>query len=93
LRSQKKEYLKINFIKIKKVSEEQPIEQNNSELSNLQKEIIRLIQQGSSSREISLVTGFSLDKINLERNSILKHTGCQSMYDVISRADKNNWLK
>ncbi|MDZ4664625.1 MAG: hypothetical protein SGJ15_07095 [Bacteroidota bacterium] len=70
--------------------EKQPIEQNNSELTDLQKEIIRLIRQGSSSREISLVTGFGLDKINTERNSILKLTGCQTMFDVISRTNNNN---
>ncbi len=73
--------------------EKNPLEQANTQLSDLQKEIIRLIKQGSTTQEIALVTGFTLDKLTVERKSILKTTGCQSMYDVISRADKNNWLK
>ncbi|MBK6521112.1 MAG: hypothetical protein KBG47_12515 [Bacteroidia bacterium] len=77
---------------MKSVSEKNSVDQANIQLSDLQKEIIRLIKQGSSTKEISLVTGFTLDKLTVERKSILKTTGCQTMFDVISRANKNNWL-
>lgn len=80
------------FFKMKSLPKKNPLEQANTQLSDLQKEIIRLIKQGSSTKEISLVTGFTLDKLTIERKSILKTTGCQTMFDVISRADKNNWL-
>lgn len=77
---------------MKSVPKENQLEQANTHLSDLQKEIIRLIKQGSTTQEIALVTGFTLDKLTVERKSILKTTGCQTMFDVISRADKNNWL-
>lgn len=60
------------------------------QLSELQKEIIRLIKKGSSSKEISLITGFSLDQIHTERKSLMKLMDCNTMYDVMLKLEKHN---
>ncbi len=63
---------------------------NPQQLSELQKEIIRLIKKGSSSKEISLITGFSLDQIHTERKSLMKLMDCNTMYDVMLKLEKHN---
>lgn len=60
------------------------------QLSEIQKEIIRLIKKGSSSKEISLITGFTLDQIHNERKTLMKNMGCDSMYDVMLKIEKYN---
>jgi len=60
------------------------------QISEIQKEIIRLIKKGSSSKEISLITGFSLDQIHNERKALMKLMDCSTMYDVMLKLEKHN---
>jgi DNA-binding NarL/FixJ family response regulator len=63
---------------------------NSQQLSEIQKQIIRLVKKGSSSKEISLITGFSLDQIHSERKSLMKLLDCNTMYDVMLKLEKHN---
>jgi DNA-binding NarL/FixJ family response regulator len=60
------------------------------QLSEIQKQLIRLIKKGSSSKEISLITGFSLEQIHSERKALMKSMGCDTMYDVMLKLEKFN---
>lgn len=60
------------------------------ELSEIQKELIRFIKKGSSSKEISLITGFSLDRIHSERKALMKIMECNTMHDVMLKLEKFN---
>lgn len=61
-----------------------------NQLTEIQKEIIRLVKKGSSSKEISLITGFSLDQIHSERKALMKTMECSTMYDVMLKLEKFN---
>jgi DNA-binding NarL/FixJ family response regulator len=63
---------------------------NSQQLSEIQKQIIRLVKKGSSSKEISLITGFSLDQIHSERKALMKLLDCNTMYDVMLKLEKHN---
>lgn len=62
----------------------------SNQLTEMQKEIIRLVKKGSSSKEISLITGFTLDQINSERKALMKTMDCNTMYDVMLKLEKFN---
>jgi DNA-binding NarL/FixJ family response regulator len=64
--------------------------QSSQQLSEIQKQIIRLVKKGSSSKEISLITGFSLDQIHSERKALMKLLHCNTMYDVMLKLEKHN---
>jgi DNA-binding NarL/FixJ family response regulator len=60
------------------------------QLSEIQEQIVRLVKKGSSSKEISLITGFSLDQIHIERKALMKNMNCNTMYDVMLKLEKHH---
>lgn len=55
-------------------------------------EIVRLISEGLSSKEIANKTGKSVETVNTQRKNIISKTNTQSMTDVVVLAMKNKWI-
>lgn len=64
----------------------------NSPLSKVELEIIKLVSQGLTSKEIAEKTNKSVETIKTQRKKIISKTNCQNITDVVTLAIKNNWI-
>lgn len=64
----------------------------NTLLTPKELEIVKLVSEGLSSKEIASKTGKSVETVNTQRKNIINKTNTQSMTDVVVLAIKNKWI-
>ena len=64
----------------------------NTLLTPKELEIVKLVSEGLSSKEIASKTGKSIETVNTQRKNIISKTNTQSMTDVVVMAMKNKWI-
>lgn len=79
-----------NIIVYKKIFPVNDLE--SSILTPKELEIVKLVSEGLSSKEIANKTGKSIETVNTQRKNIISKTGTQSMTDVVVLAIKNKWI-
>lgn len=63
-----------------------PLNKNITELSPKEKEILKLISLGLSSREIAKQLFLSINTVNTHRKNILRKTGAKNILAVVALA-------
>jgi len=65
-------------------------EQNGERLTSRQREIVQLLAEGKSSKEVSALLNLSVKTIETHRANIMKRLGCHSVSDLVRYAVRNN---
>jgi DNA-binding NarL/FixJ family response regulator len=65
-------------------------EQNGERLTSRQREIVQLLAEGKSSKEVSVLLNLSVKTIETHRANIMKRLGCHSVSDLVRYAVRNN---
>lgn len=77
-----------NFLQ--KVAGEDGNRQNGEQLTSRQREIVQLLAEGKSSKEISVVLNLSIKTVETHRAHIMARLGCHCICDLVRYAIRNN---
>jgi DNA-binding NarL/FixJ family response regulator len=70
-------------------SAKNPVDQSAGRLTSRQTEIVQLLSEGRSSKEIATILGLSLKTIETHRANIMRKLGCHSVSELVVYAIRN----